>query len=456
MCTRYLRLAFCILVLTSVMVLWTLLYWPWSAFSWRTIGSSAYVSYAANLMLGLVIALGNAIVGQTIVMLTDYFDFRYQNRAHMVYLLAIVPCVFINIFADLYVTMGTAMAVYNAHNATNVSWISYNGLRLVMSDLFDLLVPGYILLPYMGEPMMTVLLPYWISIWRVKRDTRITAEHSERLMEAPPADIINPPYCDIICATSTFMLTFLAPSSTHWKLYLALLFFAVFVYLINRVRILRWQSAAQFNTSDLHIAESYLWALPLALLAAVFGSHIGPQDRSGSIGAGVLAFILHCVFHFIFVRWVVPWSCGRSEKKNSARSYNELIGKLSAAATYRNTNPIEVLKNHSSEGSGSLVFFRPGKEYLQTDSSKNYMNDEPAMRYTHGLQQVATHAAQQAAHAAQHAAAATGQGFSSAAVATGKGFSTGVHAAQHAAAATGGAISKNRTGAGSASVVFVL
>jgi len=85
---------------------------------------------------------------------------------------------------------------------------------------------------------------------------------------------------------------------------------------------------------------------------------------------------------------------------------------LSAAATYRNTNPIEVLKNHSSEGSGSLVFFRPGKEYLQTDSSKNYMNDEPAMRYTHGLQQVATHAAQQAAHAAQHAAAATGGAIS--------------------------------------------
>ena len=47
--------------------------------------------------------------------------------------------------------------------------------------------------------------------------------------------------------------------------------FAGFLYVQNRVRILRSHSHTVFSTRKLDRAEAFLWGLPLSLLAAAFG-----------------------------------------------------------------------------------------------------------------------------------------------------------------------------------------
>merc|ERR1740123_16983 len=125
------------------------------------------------------------------------------------------------------------------------------------------------------------------------------------MLVADKVEIVNPPLCDIAVVTSTFLLTFMSPAQIHYKLFGALLVFAGLTYSINRVRILRWQSVATYSTTTLNKAESYLWALPLAVLAGAFGCQLRP-DFFGRATFGFAAGLNHLVVHCVFVRFILP------------------------------------------------------------------------------------------------------------------------------------------------------
>jgi len=383
--TKRKRLVVAFIILMVVLVVWTVFYWPWSAFTWATVGASSTVAFLVETILGLFIALGNAIVSQTVQILAQYYGFRYSSHMATRYLLVIVPCVLINVMADLYVTWNNAVTEVSTALANNSDFRNSYGMRLIMTQIFALLVPGYVFIPYFFEPMATLLLPYWLGIWRIKQDTRISSEHAERLLVAGDIDIVNPPYCDMICCTTTFFLTFFVPTNIHWKMFLALIFFAVFLYSQNRIRILRWQTTAYFGTQELHRLESYLFALPLGTLAAAFGSQLAPSKPGASMVLGFCFFVMHGGLHTLFVRYFVP--AIKSEKKQGKEeSYSQAVERRVARATYRNTNPIEVLKSRRSVGQAAsdrhqgLVYYKVGKENLQPQAFQRYVGERAVPR----------------------------------------------------------------------------
>merc|ERR1712137_489811 len=116
--------------------------------------------------------------------------------------------------------------------------------------------------------MVSVLIPYWIAVFRIKGDLEITPEYAEMLLKAPDMDVVNTPYNDLICITGSFFLVFFAPGNLHFQLFAGLAFFAAFTYAVARKRLLAWQTSITLGDRYLHDTASCLWSLPLGLLAA--------------------------------------------------------------------------------------------------------------------------------------------------------------------------------------------
>lgn len=377
------RVALSVFIMLVVLTTWAMLYIPWAVFSAQALNDTSNSTLAIGTLVGGMVALGNALVSQTVCVLTEFVKFKYKSRMRKVQLLIIVPCVLINIFCDVGVTLYAAYTKHNESFPKNTEGDVDYGVALLQKELFILLVPGYIAIPYIGEPLATVLLPLWIGIWRIKADCRISPETAERMMLSGEIDIVNPPLCDLILVTSTFMFSFLWPAKDHWMFFIALVFFSALIYFVNRIRILRWQTAVYFSTSALHTCECYLWMLPLAFLAASFGRAMSYDDSVHNTSVhGIFAFMAHCLLHYILVRYVLP-SWNKDKQPLYLKPYHEVQRKM--AASYRNTNPIEVLKSRLTELpdvpwmqglQGPLIMCTVGREHLQSKefSMRNEVN----------------------------------------------------------------------------------
>ncbi|CAE8621589.1 unnamed protein product [Polarella glacialis] len=390
------QLAVCVLSMGLVLTLWTFLYIPWASFMQATLHDESKTAFFANTLMGLIISLGNTVVSVVVVALSDYVGFRHKSKARLMQLLVMIPCILLNVLCDFMVTARTVYFKYSDTLPDDIELQLNYGLPLLQQEIFSLLVPGYCILPYLAEPLFTVLLPLWIGILRVKSDSRISPDHAERLLIAGEVDIVNPYLCDLIVVTSTFCFTFIAPGKDHWKLFAALLVFACLTYIINRVRILRWQSATAFSTSALHGAECYLWGLPLGLLAAAFARQFDVGEAlSRKVAVCLLGLALHVALHVVFVRYILP-TLGQPPKPNT-RTYSEAAKRV--CTSYRNTNPVEVLKSrrkglnlqqwppgkepesspHAEWNQKPLVLYRPGREHLQDNSGDAYVGIDEAV-----------------------------------------------------------------------------
>lgn len=372
--THRFRIYVGVLVMSATLALWVVLYYPWSKFTKESIGTVSYLAIIADLLISLTIPIGNALVAYAAAGLVDYYGFRHNAHRLIVYVIVVVPCLFVNVLSDIVVTMRNTILGLNESLSDSPNFLATFGVRAIVKEMFLLLFPGYSLIPYMGEPVACVLLPLFAGIWRIKQDSRIKTQYAKQLMLPGEIDIVNPPYGDIVASSATFMFTFLAPSREHWKIFIAYFIFGAFLYLQNRYRILRWQMMTYFGTIDSHVAVSHLWGLPLGLLAASCGSHLTGDSKRATV-LGILYFFGHNIIHFIFVRYLITW-----EDADCEETYDEALARHGTYATYRNTNPVEVLKSHSffmpNEGD-RLVFYRVGMTHLQPQrNGSTYQGDE--------------------------------------------------------------------------------
>eukprot|EP00927_Polykrikos_kofoidii_P066669 TRINITY_DN62226_c0_g1_i1.p1 TRINITY_DN62226_c0_g1~~TRINITY_DN62226_c0_g1_i1.p1 ORF type:complete len:954 (-),score=77.92 TRINITY_DN62226_c0_g1_i1:85-2757(-) len=362
-------------------IVWILLFFFWARFAIITMGDSSPFSSIGLLVIGCSTILGNAMLGVFSVFITSYYGFVRASSRDKVYLRYIVLAniLMVNV-SDLIIVIYMSGQKMGDNFAPTLGF-SY-GLSVAMGDLYTLLIPMYVLVPYIGEPFASVFLPYWIGILRIMGDVRITPEHAERLLLAGEMDIINTPYNDMIAITTQFMMVFLAPAGIHTRLFLWLLFQTCLTYVLARWRFTRWQTATTVGTNRLHTDVSYLWAIPLGLLAANFGFHVS-SNKLQKIVFFITFFIAHLVLHVCFVTFVLPATARREQF--SATRFSEAVRKT-MGPTYVNTNAVEVLKRNAfcQEGTASnafgavmpeqkrLVLYRIGKEDLQPGSEQKY------------------------------------------------------------------------------------
>eukprot|EP00928_Gymnodinium_smaydae_P007177 TRINITY_DN12595_c0_g5_i1.p1 TRINITY_DN12595_c0_g5~~TRINITY_DN12595_c0_g5_i1.p1 ORF type:complete len:1133 (-),score=116.83 TRINITY_DN12595_c0_g5_i1:462-3824(-) len=375
------KIFFSILFMAVSLTVWIFLYLPSVMYAQSALTDESSTAFFANTSMGMIIALGNAMISAVVTGLSEYIGFRHQSRARLMQLLVITPCVILNVICDFGVTFWAAHQKYSEEMPTNEQFRLTYGLHYLQNEIFDLLVPGYVIVPYLAEPFFTVMLKLWVGVWRIKSDKRISCDEAERLLVAGEVDIVNPPLSDMIVVTSTFCVTFISPGSKHLQLWAALVLFSVLTYGINRIRILRWQSKTFYSTDVLHRTQCYLWSLPVAVLAATFGMNVaGPQTLLQTFFFWFAGFFGQLVLYIAFVTFVLP--AFRRPPKLQPKTYDEASENVKA--TYMNTNPVEVLRSRlkdfqceRSEGYcpshiRKLVLYRPGREHLQPNADSHY------------------------------------------------------------------------------------
>jgi len=372
-----------------IIAVWGLLYSPWAEFSLNAAaGASGMVKMAADQFLSGVIGVGNCVISYAAVLVTSWYGFRHKANMQQAYLLIIVPGVLLNVIVDVVVTWKVVFKENENFTAFDgdPKFFWSHGMDSIFTSIFGLLIPSYILVPYVLEPFFTVFLPFWLGLWRVKSDKSISKQHAERILISNEVDIVNPAYTDMICTTSVFCWTLWSPHSKHWQLFLAMAFFIVLLYWQTRIRILRWQSRSFFGSAKLSRVQGFLWSIPLGILAANFGSQLADIShpwKKGCFGIGFGA--LHVIVHCLALKCVFVWRDGEASEEviDNSESYSEAIGRHPMRATYRNTNPIEVLLSRqttvlvpSAPSAKPLIYYMIGKDYLQQAGTKPYYGEE--------------------------------------------------------------------------------
>ena len=152
------------------------------------------------------------------------------------------------------------------------------GFGFVTAELHALLFPGYLLVPYIGEPFGTLVIPFIVASLRIKSDPSITVGTAVSALAAPEADLINPPYVDLVINCTLVLCTLLVPGKS-WLLLVQLSAAFTLLYWIYKVRLLRVHRRMVFSHGSLDSVATLLWLAPLLALtvqaaSALFSSPV--------------------------------------------------------------------------------------------------------------------------------------------------------------------------------------
>jgi len=260
------RVAKGVVTFLVALALFMALYVPYAVHYTLMVQSSAGGdTLTQDLVLGMLIAFGNQMLARVAQHVVGSFVFLEKARQDVVLLALVFFGSFVNTACDLVVI------IYISKGATfeNLLYgeVVHDGYdHVVARGLGHLLIPGYVLLPYILAPIWENVMPYFFQKWLLVERRDVSLSDAERSIELPMFDICWR-YADIlnIFTICLFMVLFTTPRAHQvmgWLLVFALLIFA-----IDRHRLLRHTSQTFFTTEVLSTAFSYLWALPTACLA---------------------------------------------------------------------------------------------------------------------------------------------------------------------------------------------
>jgi len=292
----------------------------------------------------------------------------------------LVACV-LNVVADLIVTgvlSYKAMVAIGVHTAdgsllssvTKIQDIveSYPMQKTLGSMLFAYVYPGTFLLPFMAEPLGTIVAPYLLGKFLLRSHPEYQKRDAEiAMMHFIPMDMGR--YSDLLLNMCCAILVLFLPGGYVLPMFLSMSLSHIYILLYDHWRVLRAVPNFHYsrNLSD-QFASAWM-ALPCALTlsCAVFkGYHlIWPELNGWALSCVMLwAFIGHIALHMFVIRKVFKL---KKPHKKSEMSFAE-------AATYTpdtwfSVNPVHCLRSKYIWGhEPAQVFHMIGKEHLHREN----------------------------------------------------------------------------------------
>merc|ERR1719375_1542300 len=126
-------------------------------------------------LMGLLIAIGNVIVYNLAYVIAGKAGFHYKDRRDRFYVVLYTVAVFINTCLDLGVVCvmasGSQLDESFKSGDSNQGPPSYRHALYV--QLLGYLYPGTLLIPFMLEPIVTVLVPYLLGLGLVRSKPKV-------------------------------------------------------------------------------------------------------------------------------------------------------------------------------------------------------------------------------------------------------------------------------------------
>jgi hypothetical protein len=327
------------------MFIWVMLYLPYAMdYIFYASIPGGHPGFWEDFILGLLIAVGNAIVGNVVELCVSWVGIRDKGTRDVIVLYVGFFAVFLNTVLDLLLVMEVAKGT-SLDGAFEGHRVGYDAA--LVEGVVAIIIPGYLILPYLAAPLFQYALPYYVSIFIVK-SRRVGIREAERSLEAAPFDVVPWRYIDFVNNTMVclVMLCFTTPQS--WVVFATLVFSFLLIILIDRYLLLRGCSEMMYTSNKLVKNFARLFVLPTATLCAIscwWGVKAGMLPE----WAPVAAFFVHAVIYLVLLEACSPVELtmkSRMAHKLAERVHMEQL--LEPAKLHNNYD--EVVRNMEEEG----------------------------------------------------------------------------------------------------------
>jgi len=250
-----------------------------------------------------------------------------------------------------------------------------------------MIVPGYLILPYLFTPFAEHVLPYWLGLWIV-RSSQASLRAGEDCLKCPEFDICWR-YSDLHNNFTVAIMTLFIVSPRSYQVMLWLIVFLILIYCTDKYKLLRQTSQNFYTTRRLSDTASLWWCIPTGALAATTSwwacrAYILPSQNATT--TCFIVFSVHCAL-WVCLHHLVHWLAQSKEVVDST-PYHEIcesLGVYGMMWSYFSTNPIYCLRSKylglKEPGSSSFpcVPYVPGKLHLQPGAPSHFVMNEAKM-----------------------------------------------------------------------------
>lgn len=366
--------------LLLLMVLWAVLFYgPYAYYviSWNKVaGASQGIGWSGVLqstLLGLVITMGNQIVYAVCASTAENCKFTSRDDRDTMNVVLYTFAVTINTIFDLVLVAVMANGWAQDTGMDEEALIRNPSMQhALFTQLIGYIYPGTILLPFLIEPVATVVAPYYLFSWLIRSHPEVDRLHAEELMECPPFDLNR--YGDLVINMALCSLIFFLTSVNVWWLFAQLITSCVIIYVWDHYKYIRESQRTMYATSVMDVCGQYLLVLPCAILAGAFAfkfqggyAMVSGWGRNEFLNMRVewliciAAVVVHAVLHIFFLTCVVSFCV--TQREEETKPYGEVAKRISC--TWFTSNPGQCLRSsYHFAHDPPFVFDVPGKGHL--------------------------------------------------------------------------------------------
>eukprot|EP00971_Amphidinium_carterae_P338404 6475710-Amphidinium_carterae.1 len=160
-------------IMGAMMAIWVAIYVPYAVYNMLAVVVSGEIGHLQDSVLGALIAVGNALVTITIEFMVSQIGCLEKDRRESITMVLIYLAMTVNTAFDVYIVMmvlkgmATSMAVYGTLDVMHYH-------RILAKELFMLIVPGYLITPYIICPIFEDWLPLWMERRRIRSTEAIS------------------------------------------------------------------------------------------------------------------------------------------------------------------------------------------------------------------------------------------------------------------------------------------
>lgn len=375
------RLTAGVILLFVAVLLWgCLFYAPFAFFettTFRMMGTPP--PFMTEMIFTLLVAVGNQIMYVLCSMISQEVGFRSSDNIQACYVVLYTAAVLVNTLVDVAVVVVTsyfsmvAQGVRTREGTTldalpSAAAIvqSYPMMKVTGKTLYDYNFPSCFLIPFVGEAVFTVLLPYYVGKQIVGKRTKMTRNKAEACLAPIPMDLSR--YGDILVNLTLATLCFFTASGWILRTLMGLLLGNLFIYVFDQFRVLRHIENFFLGSGQIDSLAQVLLIIPCGILATAVTwqlHSIGKPAFLQEVSLWTACFYtctLHSCLHGLALMVGRAYCCSM-EHTCTDKSYRECAAEI--APNYFNTNPVHCLRSkYIHRQDPPCIYCMKGKEYV--------------------------------------------------------------------------------------------